>query len=56
MYVNLLCISAFVWQISIAHYTQQWALHISGGSSVADQVAEDHGFINLAEVRITLVD
>lgn len=29
-----------------AHYTQQWAVHIPGGSEVADKVAQDHGFIN----------
>ncbi|XP_076261452.1 furin-like protease 1 [Rhynchophorus ferrugineus] len=28
------------------HYTQQWAVHIPGGSKAADQVALDHGFIN----------
>nr|XP_023026038.1 furin-like protease 1 isoform X2 [Leptinotarsa decemlineata] len=29
-----------------AHYSHQWAVHIEGGPKVADEVAEDHGFIN----------
>ncbi|XP_050314686.1 furin-like protease 1, isoforms 1/1-X/2 isoform X1 [Anthonomus grandis grandis] len=29
-----------------AHYTHQWAVHISGGAQVANEVARDHGFIN----------
>ncbi|CAH0562213.1 unnamed protein product [Brassicogethes aeneus] len=29
-----------------AHYTHQWAVHINGGQDVADEVANDHGFIN----------
>lgn len=39
-----------LWQRSVAHFTQQWAVHISGGRSVADQVALDHGFVNVGEV------
>lgn len=50
MYVSLLCACAFLWQFSSAHYTQQWALLISGGKSTADAVAREHGFVNLGEI------
>lgn len=32
------------------HFTRTWAVHVEGGSHVADQVAADHGFINHGEV------
>lgn len=50
IYVNVLCACALLWKFSTAHYTQQWAVHISGGKEVADDVAADHGFVNLGEV------
>lgn len=50
MKLYLYCTCVFIIVISVnysnAHYTQQWAVHIEGGSEVADQVAADHGFIN----------
>ncbi|RZC40349.1 hypothetical protein BDFB_002889 [Asbolus verrucosus] len=36
--------------LSEAHYTQQWAVHIEGGPQVADEVARDHGFDNQGQV------
>ncbi|XP_020717638.1 furin-like protease 1 isoform X1 [Ceratitis capitata] len=36
---------------SARHFTHTWAVHIpSGGSGVADQVAKDHGFVNMGKV------
>lgn len=37
------------------HYTQQWAVHIPGGSKAADQVALDHGFINHGLVSVSVL-
>lgn len=55
MYISLLCACACLWQFCTAHYTQQWALHISGGRDVADQVAKDHGFTNVGEVSYQII-
>lgn len=46
----LIYICVFV-KISEAHYTSQWAVHITGGHKVADQVARDHDFDNQGQVR-----
>lgn len=37
----------------LGHYTPTWAVHIPNGDvdGRADQVARDHGFINLGKVR-----
>ena len=32
-------------------FTDQWAVHISGGDQVADAIAARHGFTNLGKVR-----
>lgn len=42
------CIGVFLCIIRLTktHYTQQWAVHIEGGSDIADAVARDHGFVN----------
>ncbi|XP_056646540.1 furin-like protease 1, isoforms 1/1-X/2 isoform X2 [Diorhabda sublineata] len=42
------CIGVFlcIVRLTKTHYTQQWAVHIEGGSDVADAVARDHGFVN----------
>lgn len=32
-------------------FTDQWAVHISGGDQVADAIAAKHGFTNLGKVR-----
>lgn len=32
------------------HYTATWAVHIPGGQADAEQIARDHGFINLGKV------
>lgn len=32
------------------HYTSTWAVHIPDGPEVADQIAAEHGFINLGKV------
>ncbi|CAG9759990.1 unnamed protein product [Ceutorhynchus assimilis] len=48
-YCSFLCVFIVITSCILftdAHYTQQWAVHIPGGSSVADEVAMDHGFIN----------
>ncbi|XP_019765188.1 furin-like protease 1 isoform X4 [Dendroctonus ponderosae] len=48
-YLNLVCVIIVVTSCilsSHAHYTQQWAVHIPGGSQVAEEVAADHGFVN----------
>lgn len=34
-----------------SHYTPQWAVHIKGGQTVAEEVAAEHGFLLLGEVR-----
>lgn len=38
------------------HYTHTWAVHIPNGdqSGTADQVAEDHDFLNLGKVSVLL--
>lgn len=33
-------------------FTDQWAVHISGGDKVADEIAARHGFTNLGKVKI----
>lgn len=35
-------------------FTDQWAVHISGGDDVADAIAAKHGFTNLGKVTIFL--
>lgn len=40
--------------INDKHYTSTWAAHIPGGIHIADQVAEDHGFVNLGQVSISI--
>ncbi|KAL1493217.1 hypothetical protein ABEB36_011313 [Hypothenemus hampei] len=49
-FTSIICVIVVVGTICIlrtrAHYTQQWAVHIPGGSQIADEVARDHGFIN----------
>ena len=32
-------------------FTDQWAVHVIGGESVADAIAAKHGFTNLGKVR-----
>jgi hypothetical protein len=53
MYLFVCCIyvCVIVVNLSEAHYTQQWAVHIEGGPQVADEVARDHGFANQGQVR-----
>lgn len=31
-------------------FTNQWAVHVTGGDRVADDIANRHGFINLGKV------
>lgn len=50
MHVRILCACAFLYHLSTAHYTQQWAVHISGGKTIANEVARDYGFVNLGEI------
>lgn len=40
--------------LKMGHYTHTWAVHIPNGdeSGRADQVAEDHGFVNLGKVCV----
>lgn len=33
-------------------YTNTWAVQIDGGPEKADQIARDHGFINLGNVSL----
>ena len=35
-------------------FTDQWAVHISGGDQVADAIAARHGFTNLGKVKILI--
>lgn len=49
-YLNVIYVFMYLLQLSWAHYSQQWAVHISGGKEIADQVAMDHGFINLGKI------
>lgn len=46
LYLFCVCVIVYSVHYSKAHYTQQWAVHIEGGSKIADEVARDHGFIN----------
>lgn len=32
-------------------FTDQWAVHISGGDQIADAIAARHGFTNLGKVK-----
>jgi furin len=52
MYLFVCCIyvCVIVVNLSEAHYTQQWAVHIEGGPQVADEVARDHGFANQGQI------
>jgi len=35
----------------VGHYTHTWAVHIpNGDNGMADDVAKDHGFVNLGKV------
>lgn len=34
------------------YYTHTWAVHIPNGDEEADQVAQDHGFVNLGKVSV----
>lgn len=36
-------------------FTNTWAVHISGGPTVADSVARKHGFHNLGQVSFSLL-
>ncbi|KAF5300361.1 hypothetical protein FQR65_LT00981 [Abscondita terminalis] len=49
-YLNVIYVFMYILQSSCAHYSQQWAVHVNGGRKVADQVAVDHGFINLGQI------
>lgn len=50
--VLLVAVQVLLVQRGQAHYTRQWAVEVHGGPDVADQVARDHGFVNLGQVRI----
>ena len=39
----------------IEFFTNSWAVEVEGGRAVADDVARRRGFINLGQVRATLV-
>ncbi len=36
------------------HFTDQWAVHIVGGTDKAHQIANKHGFVNTGEVRTNI--
>lgn len=36
------------------HYTPTWAVHIPGGDQIAQQVADDHGYVLLGKVSSSL--
>lgn len=46
LYLFCVCVIVYSVRYTEAHYTQQWAVHVEGGSKIADEVARDHGFIN----------
>lgn len=46
----LCTVYVYIVQSVEAHYTRQWAVHLNGGPEVADEVARDHGFVNLGQV------
>ncbi|XP_022901691.1 furin-like protease 1 isoform X2 [Onthophagus taurus] len=50
IYLLVLCVCSLFIKQSQCYYTQQWVLHVDGGSDVADAVARDHGFVNLGEI------
>ena len=35
-------------------YTNQWGVHVDGGDQEADDIAEEHGFINHGQVSINI--
>ena len=37
------------------HYVNEWAAEIRGGRSVAESVADQHGYVVVDEVRITIL-
>ncbi|KAF2882899.1 hypothetical protein ILUMI_23285 [Ignelater luminosus] len=49
-YFYVLCMFMYLLQLCRAHYSRQWAVHITGGQKVADQVAADHDFVNLGQI------
>ncbi|XP_045775765.1 furin-like protease 1 isoform X2 [Maniola jurtina] len=50
--VSFAILVCLVWEVKVAfcHYTPTWAVHVPGGKQTADDVALDHGFINLGEI------
>ncbi|XP_034833264.1 furin-like protease 1 isoform X2 [Maniola hyperantus] len=50
--VSFAILVCLMWEIKVAicHYTPTWAVHVPGGKQTADDVALDHGFINLGEI------
>ena len=36
-------------------YTNRWAVHISGGETVAENVAQKYGFRNLGKVCVIII-
>lgn len=36
-------------------FTDQWAVHITGGDQVADAIAARHGFTNLGKVLVLII-
>ena len=57
-WISVLIFITFMIATSVCHshthdstiYTDQWAVHVTGGNSVADAIAAKHGFANLGKV------
>lgn len=52
----LFLVLSLLLSIVSAHYTPQWAVHIPGGTDVADRIAAKHGFVNRGKVRCPGID
>jgi hypothetical protein len=44
LFLHLVCAA------EAGHYTKQWSVHLEGGDSAAEQIADKHGFVNRGKV------
>lgn len=54
MNLNVLCLTVwlqFLWELGYAAvYSDTWAVHIEGGETISQAIAEKHGFTYLGKV------
>ena len=39
----------------VTRYSNSWAVEVTGGKDIANEIAERHGFINLGAVSVTMM-